>query len=183
MLWGAGRKEPHVVSYHGNLLPQTVSGIWQAIGNDINPCWHGGKPRVCYRKALHSVKASKTMATEGRTTAALSAEVPKLRSRCTYTVPRWWGAGRDMETGQLMHYRYSLSQEALGTGPLTCDLEDSYLFDIPDQVVQCVWGPMSLKMIKNNQTVLLVRGSGWRGRREQGAGRKGSGWWRGGLWC
>lgn len=72
----------------------------------------------------------------------------------------------------------SISQEALRTGPLTCGLEDSYLFDIPDQVVQCVWGPMSLKMIKNNQTVLLVRGSGWRGRREQGAGRKGSDWWR-----
>lgn len=43
MLWGASRKAPHVVSYHGNLLPQTVSGIWQAIGNDINPRWHGGK--------------------------------------------------------------------------------------------------------------------------------------------
>lgn len=115
-----------------------VRGIWKDINNDINPRWHEGKPRICYRKALHSMKASKSMATGGRTIAALSAELSKLQSRCTYTTLQRWGAGRDMETGQLMHNRYSLSQEALRAGPLTCGLEDSYLFDIPDQVVQCI---------------------------------------------
>lgn len=78
------------------------------------------------------------------------------------------GGGRQgggNKAGQLMRNNYSLSQEALRTGPPTCGLEDSYLFDIPDQVVQCIWGPMSLKTIKNNQTVLLVRGSRWRGKR------------------
>lgn len=73
------------------LTPQTVRGIWKDVGNDINPRWHGGEPGICYRKALHSIKASQTMVTGGRTTAASSAEVSKLPSRGAYIDPQRWG--------------------------------------------------------------------------------------------
>lgn len=124
-----------------------------------------------YRKAPRPMKASRTRRLEKNRSCARSRGVrvkghthmlcPEMRGLAGTGILWWLMQGK---TEVLSNHRKQSRR------PPTCSREGSYLFDIPDQVVQCVWGPMSLKTIKKNHMVLLV---GLSLARQEGSGRKG----------
>lgn len=69
----------------GQFAPQVVRGIWKSTGNGINPPGTGKALEFHYSEALCPRKASKTMATGDKTTAASSAEV-SVRQTHAHTV-------------------------------------------------------------------------------------------------